>query len=137
MDTRRSVIGFAIFPRDSLISWKYKKQATISQSSSEAKYKALAATSCEIQWLLYALQDLSINYSHPAMVYTDIKSALSIARNLVQYEGQNTYKYTVTLLEKNFIRTSSNCSTLVVTYRHIYKIYWFTTFSSLSQDENL
>ncbi|KAF5481760.1 hypothetical protein F2P56_002388 [Juglans regia] len=58
LDTRRSITGFAIFFDNSLISFKSKKQATVSRSSVEAEYQALTATTCEVQWLVYALQDL-------------------------------------------------------------------------------
>lgn len=62
IDSRRIVTGFAIFLRDSLISWKSNKHATVSKSFAEADYRALAATTCEIQWILYALQDLKVDH---------------------------------------------------------------------------
>ncbi|XP_040987645.1 uncharacterized mitochondrial protein AtMg00810-like [Juglans microcarpa x Juglans regia] len=85
IDTRKNIIGFAVFSGNSLLSWKAQKQATISRSSAEAEYRALATTTCEIQWLIYALQDLQIDHSQSTLLYTDSKSAMSIATNPVQH----------------------------------------------------
>ncbi|GKE69504.1 uncharacterized mitochondrial protein-like protein [Tanacetum coccineum] len=80
--TRRSLTGYCIFHGHSLVSWKTKKQPTVSRSSTEAKYKAMAATTCELLWLSYLLQDLNINVKLPVTLFCDTKAAQQIAANL-------------------------------------------------------
>jgi hypothetical protein len=86
LDSRRSISGQCFFLGKSLISWKTKKQLTISRSSSEAEYRALGAATCELQWLLYLLQDLQVTLVKPPVLYCDNQSALHIAANPVFHE---------------------------------------------------
>ena len=85
-DTQRSVTGYCFLLGSSLISWKTKKQATVSRSSSEAEYRALASATCELQWLVYLLRDLHLPCSKPPALYCDNQSALHIAANPVFHE---------------------------------------------------
>ncbi|CAJ2656280.1 unnamed protein product [Trifolium pratense] len=79
LDTRKSITGYCVFLGSSLVSWKSKKQSTVSRSSSEAEYRALASLSCEIQWFHYLLADLHIPMTSPFSVYCDNVSAIYLA----------------------------------------------------------
>ncbi|GKA61424.1 hypothetical protein Tco_0760831 [Tanacetum coccineum] len=46
--TKKSVTGYCVFLNNSLISWKSKKQNTLSKSSTEAEYRALALVTSEV-----------------------------------------------------------------------------------------
>ncbi|CAL0299836.1 unnamed protein product [Lupinus luteus] len=86
IDTRRSVSGYCFYIGNSLICWKSKKQKTVSRSSAEAEYRALALAACEAQWLMHLLSDLKVNHSDPIVLYCDNQSALHIATNPVFHE---------------------------------------------------
>jgi hypothetical protein len=86
VDTRRSTSGYCFFIGSSLISWRSKKQQTVSRSSSEAEYRSLSFAACELQWILYLLHDLQVTCVRPAVLYCDNQSAIHIASNPVFHE---------------------------------------------------
>ncbi|GAA0164517.1 transmembrane signal receptor [Lithospermum erythrorhizon] len=74
-ENRRSVTGYSIFLGPSLVSWKSKKQTTVSKSSAEAEYRSAATTSCELKWISYLCKDLHIPIVDPIKLWCDNKSA--------------------------------------------------------------
>ncbi|GKE11516.1 hypothetical protein Tco_1415067 [Tanacetum coccineum] len=83
----KSVTGYCVFLNNSLISWKSKKQNTLSKSSTEAEYRALASVTSEVIWILKILKDLQIENLLPVLLHCDSNSAIKIAVNLVFHEG--------------------------------------------------
>lgn len=86
LSTRRSVTGYCLFLGESLISWRSKKKATVSRSSTEAEYRALASVTCEILWVVKILRDLKIKCCFPVNVFCDNSSAIQLTLNPVFHE---------------------------------------------------
>ncbi|GAA0177421.1 transmembrane signal receptor [Lithospermum erythrorhizon] len=66
--SRRSVTGWIVFLGASPVSWKSKKQDTVSFSSAEAQYRAMARVTCSMR------------------VYCDSQSAIHLAKTPVFHE---------------------------------------------------
>ena len=82
-DDRHSTSGFLVYLCHNAITWSAKKQATVSRSSTESEYRALAIASTELCWVCSLLQDLGIYLSDPLILWCDNVSALAIASNPV------------------------------------------------------
>jgi hypothetical protein len=80
---RRSTSGLLVYLGHNPITWFAKKQLTVSRSSTEAEYRALASASAELCWLRALIKDLGIYLYDPPILWCDNVSALAIASNPV------------------------------------------------------
>ncbi|PLW34299.1 hypothetical protein PCASD_17274 [Puccinia coronata f. sp. avenae] len=80
-DDRRSTSAYTYRMGDGAISWKSRKQATVSLSSTEAEYKALSDSCKEGLWLRHLLTELHLRPADPIPVHVDNKGAEALAKN--------------------------------------------------------
>ncbi|KAJ0898957.1 putative RNA-directed DNA polymerase [Helianthus annuus] len=99
LSTRKFVTGFCIFLGECLVSWKSKKQSTVSRSTAEAEYRAMCSATCELMWLKNLLSELSVNCTLPMSLKCDSQSAMSIAVNPVFHERTKHFE-----LDLHFLR---------------------------------
>jgi hypothetical protein len=88
-DTRRSTSGYCVFLGDSLVSWSSKRQTTVSRSSAEAEYRAVANAAAECCWLRNLLRELHVVVDKATVIYCDNVSAVYLSENPVHIDGQS------------------------------------------------
>ncbi|XP_019253980.1 PREDICTED: uncharacterized protein LOC109232683 [Nicotiana attenuata] len=100
-ETRKSVSGYIVLLGNSPISWKSKKQSTISLSSAEAEYRAARQVVGELVWLVTLLEELTVPMNLPVPVFCDSQAALQFAKNPLFHERTKHIELIAILLEQS------------------------------------
>lgn len=109
--TRKFVTGYLTKLGTTPISWKTKKQTTVSRSSNEAEYRAMVHATSEVIWLRGLLKCLGVQCAEPTILHCDNQVALHLAANPVLHERT---KYIE--VDCHFIREHIQAGTLTTAY---------------------
>ena len=93
-----------MFLGNSPITWSGKKQSTVSFSSAEAQYRALASATAELCWIRMLLKDFGVFLPHPPILWCDNVLALAIASNPVFHARTNHIEVDYHFVRKRVLR---------------------------------
>ena len=82
----RSTSGYCTFLGGNLVTWRSKKQSVVSNSSTEAEFRAMSKGINEAMWIKHLLEELRIPYTKPIVIHCDNKSAINLAHDPVDHD---------------------------------------------------
>lgn len=85
LDDHKSTTGYAFSIGSGVVSWRSKKQSTVSLSSTKAEYKALCNATCEGVWLRQILEDMGQKQEGPTPIKCDNQSTIKLENNPVYH----------------------------------------------------
>nr|XP_043615796.1 uncharacterized protein LOC122587696 [Erigeron canadensis] len=105
----RSTTAYLIYLGGNIISWKSARQKSVSRSSTEAEYKALANAAAELAWVENLLKDLGVSVNVPPRLFCDNTGATYLCANPVYHSRM---KHVA--LDYHFVREKVAAGTLRV-----------------------
>ncbi|KAK1441497.1 hypothetical protein QVD17_07436 [Tagetes erecta] len=105
----RSTTAYIIYLGSNIISWKSARQKSVSRSSTEAEYKALANAAAELAWVENLLKELGLPVSNSPKLYCDNTGATYLCANPVYHSRM---KHVA--LDYHFVREKVAAGTLKV-----------------------
>ncbi|KAK9050856.1 hypothetical protein SSX86_030173 [Deinandra increscens subsp. villosa] len=109
--TYRSTTGYIIYLGANPISWSSKRQTTLARSSTEAEFRAVAATTVELQWLMSLLSELGYTSQHTPVIFCDNLSATIYSANPIFHSRMKHLA-----LDFQFVREKVHAGTIRVTH---------------------
>ena len=85
IDDMKSTSDYAFSLGSRIFSWASKKQATVAQSTAEAKYMAVVEATSQAIWLRKIFKDMGEKQSGPTTINYDNKSAIAMTKNPIHY----------------------------------------------------
>jgi hypothetical protein len=82
-DNRKSTFGFVFLLANAAISWCSRKQKTMAQSSTEAKYMQMADAGNQAMWYRMFLEELAYDVQDSIILHVDNKGARDLSLNPV------------------------------------------------------
>ncbi|CAH9085579.1 unnamed protein product [Cuscuta epithymum] len=98
-DSSRSTTGYAVFLGIYLISWRYKKQPTVSKSSTEGEYRAIIYTVQDTLFVQSLLVDMGVLISTLVQLHCDNVSATYLVVNPIRHDHNKHIK-----IDHHFVR---------------------------------
>ena len=111
-DDRKCTSGGCFYVGNNLVSWKSKKQNSISLSTAEAEYIAAGSCCTQLLWMQKLLHDYGIFQEH-LTIYCDNTSAIKISKNPVQHSKTKHIE-----IRHHFIRELVKDGTLTLEFIH-------------------
>ncbi|GKA00874.1 retrovirus-related pol polyprotein from transposon TNT 1-94 [Tanacetum coccineum] len=84
-DNGRSTTAYILYLGSNIISWRSARQKSVSRSSTEAEYKALANASAEMMWVQNLLHELGISLHETPTLFCDNTGATYLCANPVYH----------------------------------------------------